>query len=241
MEFKPVKTKRTSETILDQIKELLINGQLNPGDKLLTERELAEQLQVSRASVREALSALNLAGILEIRHGEGIYVRKPEGNEIIEPLTFIILLEKNRIGNILEVRKALEVESAGLAAERATEVELQEIAAAVERMREDVTKGLPGEEADLQFHYAIAAATHNYLLNRLMNTIHEAIRESLALTRKLWLSASSDTEYRLYEEHQMIYRAIAARDKDTARSLMYNHLRKVETELLRVCQEHGIQ
>lgn len=241
MEFKPVKTKRTSETILDQIKELLINGQLHPGDKLLTERELAEQLQVSRASVREALSALNLAGILEIRHGEGIYVRKPDDNEVIEPLTFIILLEKNRISNVLEVRKALEVESAGLAAERANEEELQTIAAAVERMRQDMASGLPGEEADLQFHYAIASATHNYLLNRLMNTIHEAMRDSLSLTRRLWLSASSETEYRLYEEHQMIYRAIADRDREKARTLMYNHLRKVEIELLRVCREHGIK
>lgn len=233
-EFKPVKTKRTSESILEQIKKLIIEGQLAPGDKLLTERELSERLQVSRASVREALSALNLAGILEIRHGEGIYVKRPAPNAVIEPLTFILLLEKDKLKDILEVRKALEVEAAGLAAERCTPGLLQELKAVVEEMEEDLPAGEKAEQLDLRFHLTLAQASQNPLLSRLMNTVQEIIGQTLKVTRALWLSATSGTTRRLFEEHRDIYLAVAAQDRSRARELMYQHLWKVEVELLRI-------
>lgn len=233
MELKPVKTKRTSETILEQIKDLLISGQIGPGDKLLTERELAERMRVSRASVREALAALSLSGVIEVRHGEGIYIKRPEENAIIEPLAFLMLLEKDDVQHILEVRKALEVEAAGLAAERAQEEDLSRIKAAIARMEEDLQVGNSGEESDLLFHFAIAEASHNPLLIRLMNTVHETMRQTLKITRQLWLSATQGTAHRLFEEHCQIYEAITNRDKELARTLMYQHLVKVEIELAR--------
>ncbi len=233
-EFRPVKTKRTSESILEQIKKLIIEGQLAPGDKLLTERELSERLQVSRASVREALSALNLAGILEIKHGEGIYIKRPGPDSIIEPLTFILLLEKDKLQNILEVRKALEVEAAGLAAERCPPELLEELKKVVEEMEEDLPAGKKAEQLDLSFHLTLAQASQNPLLSRLMNTVQEIIGQTLKVTRALWLSATSGTTRRLFEEHRDIYLAVAARDRARARELMYRHLWKVEVELARV-------
>lgn len=234
MDFMPVRTKRAAETIIEQIKELILTGELQPGDRLLSERELAEKLQVSRASVREALSALNMAGVLEIKHGEGIYLRKAGSGGVIEPLSILMLLERNKIKNILEVRKALEVESAGLAAERHMAVELNGMKKALEEMEEDLITGNSGEEADLRFHFAIAECTGNPLLIRLMSTIHEAMKQTLHATRKLWIDSTSSTTRRLFEEHRDIYGAISSRDKEKARELMYQHLFKVERELERV-------
>ncbi|MGB9825645.1 MAG: FadR/GntR family transcriptional regulator, partial [Desulfofundulus sp.] len=198
-EFKPIKNKRISESILEQIKKLIIEGQLAPGDKLLTERELSEKLQVSRASVREALSALTLAGILEVKHGEGIYIKRSRPNTVIEPLSFILLLEKDKLQNILEVRKALEVEAAGLAAERCTPGMLQELKTVVEEMEEDLSSGEKAEQLDLRFHLTLAQASQNPLLSRLMNTVQETISQTLRVTRALWLSATSGTTRRLFE------------------------------------------
>ncbi|MGO0122622.1 FadR/GntR family transcriptional regulator [Desulfothermobacter acidiphilus] len=231
-----MKTRRTSESILEQIKTLILEGQLVPGDKLLTERELSEKLQVSRASVREALSALNLAGILEIKHGEGIYIKRPEANAVIEPLVFILLLEKDKVQNILEVRKALEVEAAGLAAERCSPELLRELEQIIEEMEVILPQG-EGEKAaqlDLRFHLTLVRASGNPLIGSLMSTIQEIIGQTLRVTRALWLSATAGTTQRLFEEHREIFLAVAAHDKVRARDLMYQHLWKVEVELTRL-------
>lgn len=231
MEFMPVKVKRVVETIIDQIKNHILTGQLKPGDKLFTERELAEHLQVSRASVREALSALNMAGMLEIKHGEGIFLKKADANLVLEPLAMIIFLERDKIKNLLEVRKALEVEAAGLAAERRRPEDLEKIKKALDEMEENLMTGNISEQADLKFYFAIAESTANPLLILLMNTIHDAMNQNLRATRKLWLSSTSGTTRRLYEEHRDIYNAISSGDKEKAREIVYQQLYKVESEL----------
>jgi len=234
MKLEPVRPKRNFETILEQIKALILSGDLAPGDKLLTERELAEKLQVSRTSVREVLSALNLAGVLEIRPGEGIYVKRLDEGSVIEPLSLILLLEREDIRHLLEVRKALEVEAAGLAAERHTETDRARMEAALAAMEEDVGNGNTGEQADLHFHLAIAESSHNPLLIRLMYTIHDTMNQTLKTTRQLWMASTAGTPARLYEEHRLICAAIRERAKQKARQLMYQHLWKVEIELERI-------
>lgn len=234
MELQPIKTKRIYETIVEQIKSLIVSGNLNPGDKLLSERELSEKLQVSRASVREALCALDMAGLLEVRPGEGAFVRQSKPNDIIESLAFAFLLEKEKIRDILEVRKGLEIESASLAAERASEENLKKMAEALAQMEEDLRIGAPGDVADLKFHYSIAEATGNPLLVRMMNTIYETMNQTLHITRKLWFSSTSGTPERLYEEHKEIYQAIRNGDSRKAKEIMADHLHKVVAELMRI-------
>ncbi|HHV65969.1 MAG TPA: FadR family transcriptional regulator [Peptococcaceae bacterium] len=229
MEIKPIKSRRTTEIILEQIKTFIIQGHLNPGDKLPTEMELADKFQVSRTSVREALSALSLTGILEIRQGEGIFVKKSPSNAVIEPLSFIFLLEKNQLQNILEVRKALEIEAADLAAQRRDQEDLEAMLSLIEKMEKDLPEAKNSENIDLSFHLSIAKASKNPLLDRLMNTVQEIISQTLHVTRALWLHSGS-TE-RLFEEHKEIYLAIAAEDNAKARQLMYEHLVKIEKEL----------
>ncbi|MEW6424471.1 MAG: FadR/GntR family transcriptional regulator [Bacillota bacterium] len=234
MDLQPIRNRRIYEIIAEQIKNLIASGNLSPGDKLLSERELAEQLRVSRTSVREALCALDMAGLIEVRPGEGAFVRHAGTDTVIEPLSFAILLEKDRVRDILEVRLGLEVESAGLAAQRATEKELAKMEAALRQMEEDVQTGRSGEKADFDFHYAIAEAAHNQLLLRVMNTIHDTMHHTLRITRNLWMTPVPGTPQRLYEEHRQIYQAVSRRNKDAARKLMYRHLTKVATELERI-------
>lgn len=235
MEIKPIRNRRTTEIILEQIKNFMKQGQLKQGDKLPTEMELAERFEVSRTSVREALSALSLTGILEIRQGEGIYVKRSSSNAVIEPLSFILLLEKDQLQSILEVRKALEIEAADLAAQRRENEDLETMRALVEEMENDLPEAINSEKTDLAFHLALAKASKNPLLDRLMNTVQEIISDTLHVTRALWLNSGSTQ--RLFEEHREIYLAIAARDNETARQLMYEHLVKVERELKRLRQQ----
>lgn len=229
MDIKPIKNRRTTEIILEQIKNFMIQGHLSPGEKLPTEMELAEKFEVSRTSVREALSALSLTGVLEIRQGEGIFVKRSPSNAIIEPLSFILLLEKDQLQNILEVRKALEIETVDLAAQRRNNEDLDSMRSLIEEMENDLPEAKNSEKIDLTFHLALAKASKNPLMDRLMNTVQDIISQTLHVTRALWLNLGS-TE-RLVEEHKEIYLAIAAKDNVTARQLMYEHLVKVERQL----------
>lgn len=231
MDIRPIKNKRTTEIILDQIKALIIKGQLTTGDRLLTEHELAERFQVSRTSVREALAALSLTGILEIRQGGGIFVKTSPSNAVIEPLSFILLLEKGKLQNILEVRKALEVEAVGLAAVRRDQEDLAFLKELIQQMEEDLPEARRSEALDLKFHLALAKASKNPLLDRLMNTVQEIMGQTLQVTRALWLSATEGTTRRLFEEHRSIYEMIREQNAEKARELTYEHLRKVELEL----------
>ncbi len=228
--FKPIKTKKIYEEIVEQIRQLIRDGDLNPGDRLLSERELSERLRVSRASVREALSALEIMGLIEVRPGEGTFIRQTSVDSIIGPMALILSMEKDTIMELLQVRKVLEVEAVGLAAARASEEEKLLIKQAIEQMESDLKQGRLGEEADHKFHFAIAGATGNSILMRLMNTISDTMQHTLLASRKR-LYESKGTPERLYTEHRQIYQAVAAGDVELARQLMYSHLEKVELEM----------
>ncbi len=230
MDVKPIKTKKIYEEIVEQIKELFAQGDLKPGDKLLSEREFAERLQVSRASVREALSALEAMGLIEIKPGEGTFIRQKGVSSIIEPLALLLLMEKDQVFELLELRKILEVEAAGLAALRATEEDVERMFEVIKKMEEDLAMGLLGEEADFEFHFAIAEAAHNSLLMRLMNTIADTMRQTLRTSREKLFRTPGNSEI-LYQQHREIYLAIRAKSPDRAKKEMYQHLVFVEKGL----------
>lgn len=230
MDFRPIKTKKIAGEIIEQIKKMISERQIQPGDRLLSERELAEKLQVSRASLREALSALEMSGLIEIRPGEGTFLKKSSVEEKIEPLSLVLLMEKDSFDELLEVRKILEVSAANLAAERHSDRELKEMESALRQMEKDIAEKAIGEEADLNFHYSIALATHNSLLIRLMNTIADSMHVNLKESREK-LFASPDNPVKLVAEHRAIYQAIKAQDGENAANLMYRHLDRVQKEL----------
>ncbi|WP_088226584.1 FadR/GntR family transcriptional regulator [Desulfosporosinus sp. FKB] len=230
MILKPIKTQKIYEQIVDQISQLVIDGHLKPGDRLPSERELVERFKVSRSSIREAVSALELMGLIEVRSGEGMYIRQVNVDSVVAPLAWMLFIEKDSDLELYEARKVLEVQAAGLAAERAEEDEIAEMHKYLELMRTDLQLERTGEEADHHFHYSIAKATHNKILIRLMNTISDTMRITLKTSRDI-LASDKKKPQRLYDEHFAIYEAIRLHDIEQAQKLMLDHLVGVENEL----------
>jgi GntR family transcriptional repressor for pyruvate dehydrogenase complex len=234
VELKPIKTKKIYAEIVDQIKQLILDGHIKPGDKLPSERHLVESFRVSRASIREALSALEMMGLLEVRTGEGAYIRQLQADSMVASLTWALSMEKGSVLELLEVRKMIEVQAAGYAAERITNNELEELKLILNSMRMNLPKiGSIGEKADHSFHYNIAKATHNKITIRLMDTISDHLQHLIRTSRSKLYEGKYTPEI-LYEEHVKILLALKRRDADKAREEMLSHLEGVEQEILKV-------
>lgn len=231
MKLKPVKTRRIYEEIAEQIRLLVSEGHVKAGDRLPSERDLAERLQVSRASVREALSALEMMGLVEIRSGEGTYIKQVNIDSVVAPLAWVLSMEKDVVLELLEVRKILETQAVVLAAERAEAEELIEIRDALAEMKHDLEVGRLGDASDHSFHYAIARSTKNKILIRLMNAISDTMQQTLKTSRTKLYEKKGIPE-RLYQEHEKIYLAIADKSPQEASLCMLNHLEGVEKEYL---------
>lgn len=230
MDLKPIKTKKIYEEIVEQIRGLMAEGDLKPGDQLLSERELAERLKVSRASVREALRALEMMGYIEIRSGEGTFVREISLDDFIQPLAMVLTLEKGSFFHVYEVRRVLESACAYLAAQRATGEEVDKMEAALKEMEQDIHNNLRGDEADTAFHYAVAEATHNPVLFRLMNTISDSVHNSVHTARRKIFETPGNGE-KLLAQHRSVLEAIRKRDPIQAREKMKEHLEFAEGEM----------
>ncbi|WP_425808000.1 FadR/GntR family transcriptional regulator [Desulfitobacterium sp. Sab5] len=234
MELKPIKTRKIYEEIVEQIRDLVIRGELKPGDKLPSERDLVERFKVSRASIREALSALEMMGLLEVRSGEGTFIQKVGAESVIAPLAWMLSVEQGTALELLEVRKILEGQAACLAAQRAEKEDLLELEQALADMQQEIiTPELGGEKADLRFHYAITRATKNTLLIRLMDTISDLMQRILKTSRDK-LYEGKYTPDILLKEHAQIYKAIKSQNALKASELILEHLNGVEDELKRL-------
>lgn len=234
--FKPVKCKKIYEEVIEQIKQLIVDGKLHPGDKLLPERELAETLGVSRASIREAFSALHIMGIIEIRPGEGSFVRQVSYEGMLEPLSFLSEVNVDNVMQLLEVRKILEVQIATLAATRANEEDIEHIRHALNQMVDEVNSGEVAEIADAEFHFAVVKAAHNPILIKLMNTISDLMEHTVRFSRrKIFLQETLPTI--LYDDHCAIFQAIINKEPIVAGDLMHAHLTRAENAILQFKQE----
>lgn len=234
VELKPIKTRKIYEEIVEQIKQLIADGYLKPGDKLPSERDLVESFKVSRASIREALSALEMMGLLEIRTGEGTFIKQIKAESMVAPLAWALSLDKGSVLELLEVRKMIEVQAAGYAAERATEEELKQLNQTLSSMKNILNRSeLVSEKEDHKFHYYITLATHNKITIKLMDTIADHLRHLMRTTR-LKLYEGNYTPELLYQEHLRIYEAIKNRDVEEAKTQMLKHLTGVEQETLKI-------
>ncbi|MGW6190142.1 FadR/GntR family transcriptional regulator [Bacillus cereus] len=213
-----------SEAILTMIK----NGTLKPGDKLLPVHQLAEQFQVGRSAVREALSALRAMGLIEMKQGEGTYVRNFDPSSLTKSLNNKLLMKKEDILNLLEVRKVLEVGAVRAAAAKRTEANLQNMKHWLDEMAKSIGDEKAGEKADFHFHMGIAESSHNNILLELMNHVSEMIAETIGESRRIILYGEQTTSERLLEEHQYIYNAVLKQDVELAQQAMLNHLTNVE-------------
>jgi GntR family transcriptional repressor for pyruvate dehydrogenase complex len=228
--LKPIKTKRVYEQVVEQIKELMRQGELKPGDKLMSERELSDRLGVSRPSVREALSALDFLGILESRHGEGTFISEVSEQRLIEPLALFMAMDREASLELLEVRKMMESNAAELAAVRADKEDIKKMCKALELMEQDFKQKILGEENDAAFHYSIAEATGNRTLVKIMNLVSDLLVQNMRTSRQYMFNKSDNAE-KLYLQHLNILNAIKDGDHKLAKQEMYNHLNFVEKEL----------
>lgn len=234
VELKPIKTKKIYEEIVEQIKQLIIDGQIRAGDKLPSERQLIESFRVSRASIREALSALEMMGLLEIRTGEGAYIRQHQTDSMAASLTWAVAMEKNAVLELLEIRKMLEVQAAGQAAERATKEDLDIIERLLAGMRlEMYSLGSIGEKSDYLFHYNIAKATHNNITIRLMGIISDYMKHLFREIRMEKNEGKYNSEL-LFQDYENIFLSLQNRDANKARKRMKVHLDRVEEQILKV-------
>jgi len=231
--FQPIKRKRVYTEIIEQLRELIEKGELKPGDKLMSEREMAEKLQVSRSSVREAFLALELMGILESKSGEGTYISSVSGSaEAIQPLTMMLLMEKGTSFELLEVRRILEGEAAYLAAGRASKEQLEKIKKYLSMMEDDYQKDCLGEEADASFHVALSEATGNRVLQNLMSKVSDLLIKTMRESREKMFSKSENRRI-LQQQHRDIFKAVVERNPEEARKAIHRHLDFVRQETAR--------
>ncbi|MGI8386178.1 FadR/GntR family transcriptional regulator [Robertmurraya sp. P23] len=231
MNYKKIKPKKIYEEVAEAIHEMIKLGQLKSGDKLDSVQQLSENFQVGRSAIREALTALRAMGLIEIRQGEGTYVKEFESEQISLPLSTAILMNKEDTANLLEVRKILEAGTAYTASKKRTDQNLKAMEDALREMQVANGDEELNEKADLRFHMSIVEATQNPLLINLMNHVSGLIGETMRETRRLWLFSKQTTVERLYEEHRMIYLAIKEKDGEKARALMLEHIENVESLL----------
>src|SRR5919204_2797634 len=175
MGIEPIHSTRIYEEIVRQIKSMIAEGRLKSGDQLPPERDLAEKFVVSRTSVREALRALESLGLVEIRPGEGTFVRQVSIDSLVEPLALLMVSQREGIGELFEARRLLEPSLAALAAARATPEEMQEMERILDEQAKEIAAGRTGLAQDAQFHAAIGAAAHNRAITRIAHALMDLL------------------------------------------------------------------
>lgn len=220
--FKPIKSKKIYEYVVEQIQQMIVNGDLKSGDKLPSERELAERLKVSRTSIREALRALEVLGLIESRQGEGNFIKKSLDNGFFQPLSVMFMLNKDNPSDILELRIAIEVEAASLAARRINDEDIQELEELMDKLIESDDERYSAKY-DTEIHYKIASVTKNYLIINLLNGISSLIETFIKNARESILRENEEKDI-LIRQHRKICDALIERDPDKAASAMREHL-----------------
>jgi GntR family transcriptional repressor for pyruvate dehydrogenase complex len=231
-ELGPIKSTRIYEEIVRQVKQLIAEGRLKSGDRLPPERELAEKFVVSRTSVREALRALESLGFIEIRAGEGTFVRQVSVDALVGPLALMMTSQREAIGELFEARRVLEPAIAALAASRATPDEVQEMERILESQAREVAAGRTGLAEDAAFHTAVGAAAHNHAITRIVHAIMDLLTQS----REESLNTPGRPT-RSHQDHRRILQAIAKRNPSAARQAMLDHLVAVEGLVLGTASE----
>ena len=224
--LRPVTRPRLYEQVAQQILEWVRENDLHVGDRLPPERELATRLGVSRATVSQALVAMEVVGVVAVRHGDGAVLVESSGtSKVVDALR----RHAQQLPDIIEAREALESKLAALAAVRRTDDDLARIDAALEVMAKDIAAGGRAVEGDELFHAAVTTAGHSALLQRLMGEISELVKE----TRIESLSQPERPRESL-EGHRRIAAAIRERDAAAATEAMRDHVERVsDVALLR--------
>ncbi len=225
---------RLYEEIVNQIQDLIINEDLRLGDKLPPESELIGKFGVSKSVVREAIRALEERGLVTVKHGRGVYVSQPSSASVSESLSRLLRASKGSLLALHEVREMLEIGIAGLAAERATEAEIELMEDALQREAQIIDSPDDLVELDLQFHELLARATHNDVVPILLNPLTDLLRDSrhaIMESKETAVGPVLSGTIRLLD-HRQILAAVESRHTGQAREAMDRHLQKVRAFLI---------
>ncbi|MHB1005596.1 MAG: FadR/GntR family transcriptional regulator [Chloroflexota bacterium] len=221
-----VSRQKLRDQVVDRICQLIADKRLLSGQAMPTEKGLQKEFGVSHTVIREALGVLESRGIIEVRHGVGAFVNAPEDWDVAGPIGFLVGSDRKALLEWLEIRMALEVEAAGLAAQRASDEDLDTLASAASGVAEAGEDYEAAIQADLGFHLQLARAANNA-------TLAKVIKASLLpLPRSLARTAALPGSLRIaMSEHDEIRHHVARRDPDGARAAMRRHLVRVGTEI----------
>lgn len=232
MPFQKIESEKLSQSVVRQIEHLILQGILRPGERLPSERDLAERMAVSRPSLRDAVAELEGAGLLVTRPGSGIYVADVLGSAFSPALIRLFATHEDAVADYVAFRRDLE----GMAAERAarlgSDTDLQVIDSVFQKMLAAHTKRDPAEEAalDAEFHMAIIEASHNVILLHMMRSMFDMLREGVFYNRQA-IFRHRQTRDELLDQHRAIHGAILARDPAAARAAIGAHMDYVQGTL----------
>ncbi|MBP1918061.1 FadR/GntR family transcriptional regulator [Youngiibacter multivorans] len=217
-----LKNKKVYETVIDQIKDMIISGELKKGDRLPPERDLVDTLNVSRTSIREALRALQIIGLVECRQGGGNFIRESFEDNLIEPLSLMFVLQNSRNLELIELRKSIEVQMAALAADKVTDTELGELEGIIKKMKKNPSEA-ESVRLDADFHYLIARASGNKLMESILRAVSSLMDTFIKETREELL-VNPENDEKLVETHEDIAVALRSHDSSKAADAMERHL-----------------
>jgi GntR family transcriptional repressor for pyruvate dehydrogenase complex len=224
--LRPLERSRLYEDVGERLGDFVRESGMAPGDQFPAERDLAHRLRVSRTSVRQSFVVLQALGFVDVRHGEGVFLRRTRG--FGDSLTKL-LERRRRLPDVLEAREALEVKLAELAAANWVKADLKAMKAALARMQAEIDAGGLGTEGDAAFHHAIALASRNEIILHLIDAMADVIQES-----RIESLSEPGRPPRSLNAHRRILAAVEARNTELAAEEMRLHLRVVaDVSLLR--------
>jgi GntR family transcriptional repressor for pyruvate dehydrogenase complex len=225
--FETLPRNALSEDIVSKLLALLKEKKLQPGDRLPPERELAERLQVSRPSLREALRALSIMHVVETRQGSGTYISSLEPKRLLEHLDFVFALADSTYLSLFEARKVVEVGICGLAAQRISDADIARLEGCLEKSQLGMSNADLYFQADVELHEIITEAASSPILSRIVASISH-----LSLASRQRTVVLPGIAQQVIEDHRAIIQALKLRDPEAARQAMYQHLTHVEQRLL---------
>ena len=234
IDLQPVQTKRASEEIYNQIRQLIFDGEIHPGERLPSERKMMEMMHRSRPTIREALRMLEREGYSKIYSGSsGAVVQEINVDNAVQSLETIIQMKHLSIENILEYRRQTENEAARLAAIRRTEKDLEKMKEIVQRSEAAI--GNPEEfmECDMEFHVAVAEASQNSMYSIMLQVCRNVLGESLTQILNQGKKSTQKVRYELIlDVHKKIYIAVKNQKEEDAAKWMTTHLINAEHDIL---------
>lgn len=232
MPFEPVPSEKLAHLVVRQIELLILRGILRPGERLPSERELSERLEVSRPSLREAIADLQTRGLLTTKAGSGVFVSQDLGSTFPPALTHLFAEHDEAVFDYIDFRRDMEGLAAERAAQHGTDTDLRVIDTLFNKMETAHSKRNSEDEAalDAEFHLAIVEASHNVIMLHMMRSMFGLLREGVFYNRQVMFKQRTTREA-ILDQHRAINTAVQVRDPGAARKAIETHLDYVREAL----------